>query len=286
MVGAGYALPTPIPIAPGQVITLFARGVGEGINNPVIASVFPLPATLAGISVAMRQAIVPDQITPVPILAIFRAGGCASSTFERVAPCTVFTAITVQTPYELIGNQPGSLMPYNDAIFIVSENGVNADAIPLLPQTDRVHLLSSCDAVPGSCFGFSGSPLISHADGSLVSSHSPARAGEAVVLYAFGLGATQPATPTGQAPGIAAAPGTTVGLEFRANASPASPPVKPVAPSYAGTAPGYAGLYQINVTIPSIPADTPACGSGVKSNLTITVQQTVSYDGAGICVAP
>jgi uncharacterized protein (TIGR03437 family) len=39
--------------------------------------------------------------------------------------------------------------------------------------------------------------IVTHADGTLVSADSPAKSGETVVVYAFGLGQTTPAVKTG-----------------------------------------------------------------------------------------
>lgn len=55
IVGAGYALPTPLKVAPGQIVTVFATGVGSTLTEPVFAGGGKLPTSLAGISVTIRQ---------------------------------------------------------------------------------------------------------------------------------------------------------------------------------------------------------------------------------------
>jgi len=72
-----------------------------------------------------------------------------------------------------------------------------------------------------------------------------AQAGDTIIVWAIGLGATNPAVPDGTA-----APSNTLAI---ASAVPAvqfgsSPAVNP---SFAGLSPGTVGLYQINVTIPA-----------------------------------
>ena len=57
--GADYSLPIPIKATPGQILNLFVQGVGAGLTQRLAASGYPLPKTLAGISVEMRQLIGP-----------------------------------------------------------------------------------------------------------------------------------------------------------------------------------------------------------------------------------
>jgi uncharacterized protein (TIGR03437 family) len=80
----------------------------------------------------------------------------------------------------------------------------------------------------------------------LVDSANPAKAGDVVVVYCTGLGATNPAVRSGEAaptPPAALAKVTT----------PVSVTVggQPAVVQYAGLTPGYAGLYQVNVQVPS-----------------------------------
>jgi uncharacterized protein (TIGR03437 family) len=70
----------------------------------------------------------------------------------------------------------------------------------------------------------------------------PARAGETIVLYGVGFGATSPGTNAGEI--ASAANSLTAPLRFQFGNTPA-------AASYAGLAPGFVGLYQFNVTVPS-----------------------------------
>jgi uncharacterized protein (TIGR03437 family) len=84
---------------------------------------------------------------------------------------------------------------------------------------------------------------ILHADFSLVTGTSPAKAGEIVAIYATGLGPLQsplksgdPA-PNGPRPTLSIPTVTVGGL--------------PAVVSYSGLAPGFVGLYQLNVTIPA-----------------------------------
>jgi uncharacterized protein (TIGR03437 family) len=90
-----------------------------------------------------------------------------------------------------------------------------------------------------------GQGVVLDALNNLVDSSHAVKAGEAVVIYATGLGATSPAVATGQA-------------------APAVPPLALVttpvkvtiggveaAVEFAGLAPGFVGLYQVNARVPA-----------------------------------
>ncbi|MFN7921071.1 MAG: hypothetical protein U0Q16_13305 [Bryobacteraceae bacterium] len=90
------------------------------------------------------------------------------------------------------------------------------------------------------------------ADGSLVTASKPARPGEVVILYANGLGATQPPLQPGQVAKEAAWVEPRDGFRVLLNGQP----VAPDRILYAGVAPGFAGLYQVNLMLPAgLPAD-------------------------------
>jgi uncharacterized protein (TIGR03437 family) len=281
IVGAGYLLSPPIILAPGQVITVFAIGVGSTLTQPVFAGTGKLPTSLAGISVTF----VGGTNLPAPIL--------VASPVPRCANCAVMTAITIQVPYEL--EQPpgglGGVFP-GEALF-VTDNGVAGNWSLVLPGPDQIHILTTCDtALGGSGNTTSGCPReVTHADGSLVSNTNPASAGEVLTAYAVGLGATNPAVPTGEPATRPTPTAETIrmGFDFQPNAPPSRPPSPAPAPLYAGLTPGFAGLYQINFIVPSIPAGLPPCYSDqgtifVNTNLTVSIEAN-SFDGAEICVS-
>jgi uncharacterized protein (TIGR03437 family) len=276
IVGMGYLYP-PVTVAPGQLITVFVEGSVQG----------NISAAVSGI--------------PAPVLQVRPGSGCPASTF-----CSSLTAITIQIPYEI---EPTCFFtnPACDverlAQLVVTANGIPGAPITLTPVTDRVHILTGCDTLaPGGSgsapySGLPCSPLVTHANGSMVTAGSPAQAGEELVAYAVGLGLTIPAVPTGQTAAAATPTYETFILDFnfRPNALAAKPllpavipgllPINAYVPLYSGLAPGYVGLYQINIVVPPPPPDTPACSSTVQSNLTVSVGGTASFDGAGICVA-
>ena len=103
------------------------------------------------------------------------------------------------------------------------------------------------DAVPGLFQSDPSTVISTHVNGELCTVEKPARPGEVIILYAAGLGQTAPASVTGflavKAAGIERQADFQVLLNRR--------PLPKEAILYAGVAPGFAGLYQINVRLPS-----------------------------------
>jgi uncharacterized protein (TIGR03437 family) len=90
-------------------------------------------------------------------------------------------------------------------------------------------------------------------DGSVITRDAPARGGEVIILYATGLGATDPRVPMGQ---IATQAAPIVRMsEFRVWLGAAELPRESVL--YAGVTPGFAGLFQINVRLPGVIGRNP-----------------------------
>jgi len=300
IIGAGYLLPTPLNVAPGQIITVFAAGVGSNLTQPVFAGAGNWPTSLAGIGVTIRQ----GTDIPAPIFEVNPLTACSG--------CAAITAITVQIPYGLFTACGPSLMVCSNSNvlvlteYFVTDNGVAGALSQLNPLPDQVHILTVCDTVlpggsgyvPGD--GLPCQPEVAHADGTLVSNMNPAFTGEELVAYAVGLGATNPAVPTGQPAAKPVPTAQTFGLDFNfhpdALASKPFPsnvlPIgyQPPVPLFTGLTPRYPGLYQINFAVPGVPAGLAPCAPGdgpglVNTNLTVSVGGSASFDGAGICVS-
>ena len=220
----------------------------------------------------------------------------------------MITAITIQIPYGLstFFCLPDNACPaYLVATeFFVTENGVAGTLSALNPQPDQVHILTVCDTVLPGGLGYSTvgglpcQPVVTHTNGTLVSNIAPATVGEELVAYAVGLGATNPAVPSGQ-PAAQPAPTVesfTLDFNFHPNALAAKPTAggtTPPTPLFTGLTPGYPGLYQINFIVPQLQPGArpcasraaPATGGFVNTNLTVSVGGYTSFDGAAICVS-
>ena len=130
---------------------------------------------------------------------------------------------------------PTSLIP-GPVILQLVVDSLAGPAIPMMLQS----------AAP-SLFQWDIATVVAqHLDYSLITTSSPARPGETVVLYATGLGPTIPAAIPNQIPKRAASitPMSSFTLLINGVA------VNPQLILYAGVTPGYAGLFQINVTLP------------------------------------
>jgi uncharacterized protein (TIGR03437 family) len=93
-----------------------------------------------------------------------------------------------------------------------------------------------------------------HADGSLISSSSPAQPGEIVVLYAVGLGRSVPDVDSGHIVFQATSILYASQLQILLNGQPC--PSSSI--YYAGLTPGYAGLYQVNLRLPDVLPPNPS----------------------------
>jgi uncharacterized protein (TIGR03437 family) len=104
------------------------------------------------------------------------------------------------------------------------------------------------DATAPGLFLWNGNMAVAtHLNGSLISSTAPAMAGEIIVLYAAGLGRTSPDTTSGRIAPSAASIVAASQMQVLLNSKPCSA----ASVLYAGLAPGFAGLYQINLVLPT-----------------------------------
>lgn len=105
-------------------------------------------------------------------------------------------------------------------------------------------------------------------DYSVNSSAKPVAAGSAVFLFATGLGTVNPSVATGAAAGDNPPSTSTQGVTATIGGQPATV-------LFAGAAPGYAGLDQVNVSVPQLPAgDYPVqifVGSAGSNTATVSV---------------
>jgi uncharacterized protein (TIGR03437 family) len=298
LVGSGYTAPAPVSVAPGQIATFYVTGVQLALVNTPPGTPF---------TVTLQQNA---TNTTAPIQSVRVVSQCPDVTSISVSTCGSLTAITVQIPYELGPYCPLCARPVSATppLMTISQNGQALTSIELNPLADEVHVLTACDVPLGpptpaqpNLTGLPCSPLVTHPDGTLVSASSPANVGEALTVWAFGLGQTTPPATTGKPASMAPAAETfNLDFNYQVNALPAKPftgePDRvPLVPLFAGLSPGFVGLYQVNFVVPPQPPNgTPTCalpgtfasGANIaQSNLTVSIGGQFSFDGAGICVA-
>jgi uncharacterized protein (TIGR03437 family) len=102
-----------------------------------------------------------------------------------------------------------------------------------------------------------------HLDGSLISSTAPAHAGEVVVLFASGLGPTNPAAIPNQIPQQAATVTPLSSFTLLLNGVA----IDPRQILYAGVTPTFAGLFQINLQLPTGLPSNPEIRIGYAGTL-------------------
>jgi uncharacterized protein (TIGR03437 family) len=263
----GYDPPAFV-VAPGDIVTLYVTGIGD--RSSAAAEELPLPTVLAGISVTLSQGP-----TPVPIFSVepVFVGGSEA------------TAVKVQIPYSL---SPVTLPGFYANASLTVTDGTKTAVINVVPVYTNVHVVTKCQLpeLASSPLYFC-TPIVTHSDGRLVTSDSPAKEGETVVMYATGLGQTTPEAQTGAAASgpLPTKDAVLLDFNFSENTAPRSggsgPPSSPL---YAGLVPGYAGLYQVNVRIPPVPPGIRPCSLPPLTNLTISVITPRSFGGAAICV--
>ena len=302
----GYTQPALVA-APGELITIFIPGLGNAVKA-VKAPPGPLPLTLGSVTVTFRQGI--DRT--IPIFQVQPVPGCLATPGVILLPpnvCGSMLAVTAQIPLDAIAEclQCEFVVGTQMAITV---NGVQSRFVDVTVLQDHIHFLTQCDVIlPGALSApvhppLPCAPIVTHADGTLVTAGNPATSGEELVAYLTGLGQTDPPLTTGQP----ANGGETnilfeIGFNFQVNALahqpvtgfPFSGPGAGRFPLFSGATSGFVGLYQVNFTVPAVPLGTPVCGTPgsvfvafwpIQSNVTVSLGSTNSYDGAGICVKP
>ena len=283
---ASFAPPLPIPVAPGDIITVYASGLSP-TTVPANADRLPLPTVLAGISGYIEQFA--RKGPAVPLLSVFAVPTCPD--VSDTSPfCGTLIGIRLQVPFEAVPYNPASQAIVTRVRLFITDQAGNTAAVDLAPVLDRIHILTSEDSsdLPSRDNELTH-PFVTHADGSLVTAAKPAKAGEQLVAYAVGLGYADPFPVTGAAspsPAPRARTQFRINYTFSPNALPSiGIPARQSSPSFAGLSPGSVGLYQLNFIVPAVPAGTLPCGDVVYSNLTVTFVGWASLDGAPICVA-
>jgi uncharacterized protein (TIGR03437 family) len=228
--------------------------IGSGIG-PYLGISVALPAPSFTVSgVFLSPAGVVNSANSAPFTAGIAPGEFITLYGANLAPGTE-TASTVPLPTLLDGVQvtvnglpaplnyvsPGqiqALVPYASGSTIariqVINNNVASNAV-----TEFVNLTApGVFTVPP---GGTGYGAVLHADYSFVTPQSPAQVGETVSVYLTGLGTVNPLIPDGSA-GVFSQTTNTITADISGVAATVS---------YAGLAPVWAGLYQINLTVPS-----------------------------------
>jgi uncharacterized protein (TIGR03437 family) len=217
IVNAASYQPITASLAPGELITLFGTGLSSVTMAMQGGQAFP--TTLGGVSVTINS-------IPCPIYYVSA------------------TQMSVIVPYEVASNQTGL------ANIQVTNNGVPSNVVQMYLS----------DSAPGSFSigqdGIGYAAALHAATFQEISSSNPVQPGEYISLYLTGLGTVTPTITDG-----ALGPSTTLsnadlfgagflGVFFN-DYGPDGSIGNPGNIQFAGLAPGLAGLYQINVQVPT-----------------------------------
>lgn len=161
-VSAASFAPSPTPLAPGSLMSLFGRGIaGTGGS----AARVPLPASLAGVSVTIGG-------VPAPLVSV------------TPAPSSIgYDQINLQVPFELAGGAQADVVVNNNGILAVPDTIVIGTA-PALFTTGETG---------------DGPGAFLRPDNSAVDASRPVAAGEVLQLFATGLGLLKNPAVTGEA---------------------------------------------------------------------------------------
>lgn len=150
LAAVGYASPAPIPVAPGQVVTLFFREVAplpDGRLRSAEAKTVPLPTVLSGLSVHVSEPPV-----SFPIFAVRQENDCIDG---QANPACLLTLLRVQVPF--------NLQPVKELVLEV--DGKPSRSFRLSQISDNAHVLTSCDLTWDTNWASSCSRLAYHAMG-------------------------------------------------------------------------------------------------------------------------
>jgi uncharacterized protein (TIGR03437 family) len=230
------ANPAPL-VSPGGIVNVFHSEAGAALAPGAIAAIY-------GSNLASDTVINGELPLPITLGGTSVTIGGVKVPLYYVSP----TQLNIQVPFEL-----DSTKQYQ----VVVSSGKE------IAPPEPIQLVS---ATPGLALFADGGILAQHLDGSLVTRSAPARAGEVIVAYLVGLGATDGAVASG-------AP------------SPADPLVRPATLStltvggvdtpisFIGLTPGLVGLYQLNFRVPT---DAPT------GNLSVTMTQDSTPSNSAI----
>ena len=216
---------TPPPtLAPGGTINDFNPVAGAALSPGMIAQVY-------GSGLATSQ--VSPGILPLPTL--------FNNTYAQVgayrAPLYFLSGaqLNVQIPADLVAPQQiPMLLSVNNALTLP----ITLDIIP-----DAPGVLSAFDG-PTPPSTQNGAHIVAqHLDGTAVTSNSPGKPGEYLVMYLAGLGATKPSVPSGT-------PASASPLSYVTLVPTVTVDSQPSNVYFAGLAPTFVGLYQIDFQVP------------------------------------
>jgi uncharacterized protein (TIGR03437 family) len=202
----------------------------------------------------------PGPFAPGSVISLF-GSNLSRSAYALQASDIQFPYLPTMLNYTqvIVDNSPVALFyvsPTQINFMVPAGDGVGQMTVQVVREglAGPVIALPVLNAAPALFVWGANYALATHADYSLVTEAAPAQPGEIVVLFATGLGKTAPNPGIGEIPTYSAPIVNLATLQVTF----AGTPLDPTLIKYAGVTPGSAGLYQINLQIPSNPPSDPA----------------------------
>jgi uncharacterized protein (TIGR03437 family) len=173
-------------------------------------------------------------------------------TGARVIVGSILANLIYVSPTQINFLVPPNLIPGTVNLYVVVDSWAGPSIpIQLTPASPALFQLDAQNAIA------------TEADGSLITPGTPAQPGDIVILYANGLGITAPPVVYSQIPEAAARVPQSSAFSIQLDGVP----IDSGNILYAGVAPGYAGLYQINMLLPSTVGSNPQIAIGFGGNM-------------------
>jgi uncharacterized protein (TIGR03437 family) len=194
----------------------------------------------------------PGPFAPNSILTIFGSGLARSAqglTAGVISNNTLPVELNSTRVYVMDSPAPLLYVSDGQVNFLVPGNQLDGDVkIRVVREgvTGPEITVTLVDAAPALFQTAAGYAIAAHVDNSVIAPGSPAQAGETIVVYACGLGRTQPNPAPGAIPQNPAAIQRRSDLKVYLGGTA----IDPARIQYAGLTPGSAGLYQINLVLP------------------------------------
>jgi len=251
LLGADKPEPRVAPVYTAASIVNAADNQSGALAPNAIGTIYG--TNMAYSTAAIGQGDIQGGVLPTVL------GTCETQVFVNNIPADLYYV----SPGQINFLVPSDLTP-GPVVVAVFIDGLYGPQIPLTLGA----------AAPGLFQLDAQTAVATDANGSVLTSSSPAKPGDIVILWANGLGQVTPPVAYGQL-STAASP-----LVAGANLSILldGVPVDPSAIAYAGLAPGYAGLYQINFTLPA--------STGANPQIQLQIDGATSIGGVHLPVSP
>ena len=236
-----------------------ATRIGYGIGPEIALSVSVHGPSLNGGGIFLNPTGVVNSASSAPFTAGVSPGELITLVGTNIGPSQLQIAQSVPFPpslgkvqvminniaapiYYVSSTQVAAIVPYEISSAQVAQIQIINGGTPSNTVTEYVN--ATTPGVFTTPSGGAGYAAALHPDYSLVTPSSPAKPGETIAVFVTGLGTASPSNPDGAA-------GPSSPLSYTSNTITALVAGQAANVAFAGLAPGLAGLYQVNLTIPS-----------------------------------